>query len=194
VKNSPLSALVLFGIAGLVGGVTWIAVGNDRIESEPARLQQTTAHAPTVVPVTPREKKLAKLLEHSKAQLERYREEGTVLPNGEIKVMDASGTPMWVHPELIEGVGRFGEPLYAMATYKKRPAVPLIAEAKHPSSEAANAKLRTLPKGKSALSLGKKPASIHDTSPAGGGKGKKNKTPNKPGAAKPDNPSDPKDG
>ncbi len=154
-KNSPLSALVLIGVAGLVGTVGWFALLDDPIDAEPAEVAAPTAKTPTVMNVTPRERKLQQRLDDARAQIERYKEIGEVLPNGAIKTVDRNGTELFVHPELIEGVGRYGEPLFMMATYKKKEAVPLLRNLKAPKSENMG-KMRKLPPGETVLSLGNK--------------------------------------
>ena len=173
-KISPLSALVLFGLAGLVGGITWIATSQGDDSVDPAKVPEPTVSTPRVVPVSPYERKLAQRLERAKRKLEKYKEEGTVLPNGEIKTKDENGTPLWVHPELVEGVGRFGEPFYMYATYKKRPAAPLLRDMHRAPLKAANAKMKRLPPGETALQFGKKsdlPAHAAAATPGGGGEG-----------------------
>ena len=72
-----------------------------------------------------------------------------------------------MHPKLVEGVGRYGEPIYAMAKYKRRPAPPL-SERKTPSAEDAGARLGKLQPAGSVLTLGKKKK---DEGPEGAGSG-----------------------
>ncbi|MDG2149070.1 MAG: hypothetical protein P8N09_06060 [Planctomycetota bacterium] len=155
-KNSPLSAVVLFGIAGLIGGVAYMATGDSRIEADPAVVAAPVQKTPKVMQITPHERKLAKNLADAREELEEYKRTGKVLKNGAIKVIDDGGTPMLVHPELIEGVGRYGEPLYMKATYKKRAAVPLLRDMKTPKNAAAQPTMRKLPKGQTPITLGGK--------------------------------------
>jgi hypothetical protein len=154
-KNSPLSAFVLIGIAGLVGGVTYLASGDERIEADPEVVARPVLKTPKVMVVTPHEQKKARLMAEAQEELEEYKRTGKILPNGAIKPLDANGTPLYVHPELIEGVGRYGEPLFMMATYKKKAAVPLLRDMKRPKAENV-ATMRVLPKGQTPLTLGNK--------------------------------------
>lgn len=187
-KNSPLSAVVLISIAGLVGGIALVATSDDRIESNPDVVARPAIKTPTVMEVTPHQRKLERRLEQAEQEIEQYKKTGKVLANGAIKTIDESGTPLYVHPELIEGKGRYGEPLFMMATYKKKAAVPLLSKYKAPKSEKM-ATMRKLPRGQTPLTMGgKRPETQQMDAPAEGGDegGAKNgggKAPNKPGDA-----------
>ncbi len=197
-KNSPISALVMFGIAALVGGVAWMAAGQESVEPDVAPMIPPTVKTPKVMSVTPKEAKMARIMEENLEKIEEYKRNGRVLDNGAIKTVDESGTPLYVHPELIEGVGRFGEPLWMMATYKKKNAVPLLRNRKAPKADKV-ATMRRLPKGQTALTLGKKgrPTKGLDApndGEQGGGQNSGNQdAPGKPGE-KPESPSAPSGG
>jgi hypothetical protein len=131
VSKSPLSALVLVGVAGVVGAVAWMASADESMANEADVVglpSATAASGPRVMALTPHERRLQGRLDGARRQLERYKKEGTVLPSGAIVVPDVDGTPLYIHPELVEGKGRYGEPLYAMGTYKKRAALPVRAQ------------------------------------------------------------------
>jgi len=175
VKNSPLAAFLLIGVAVLVGGMAWALSGGDALTTDPNVViaPQVSKRTVEVVAMTPRERLRQGRLEAARRELEEYKRTGTVLPNGEIKVADVDGSPLYIHPELIEGVGRYGEPLYAMAKYKRRAPVPLYKEIK------SRAKAKFEPKivdarDKKLLKFGTKPSEEEDDSgggDSGGGTG-----------------------
>ena len=124
-SKSPLSALVLVGVAGVVGVVSWLVASDDPITGEAHVVNlpsATEGSGPRVMALTPHERRMQGRIEGAKRQIEKYKKEGRVLDNGAIVVPDVDGTPLYIHPEIVEGKGRYGEPLYAMGTYKKRPA------------------------------------------------------------------------
>lgn len=155
-KNTPLSALVLLAAAGLVGAVAFFALGDDPQQPESKVVQVTTvSETPKVMNLTPHEQRKQERLEATKRQIEEYKKIGKVLPNGEIKVPDVDGSPLYIHPELIEGVGRYGEPIYALAKYKRRAAVPLRQTIRsRVKNEEAQPKLKKV--DGTVLTLGKK--------------------------------------
>ena len=125
-KNSPLSAVVLVGIASVVGGIAYFASGQERIEGEARPVNAPVVTRPTVVSVTPYEKKLERKMQQAEEKIAAYRKEGRVLPSGDIKVRDVDGKALYIHPEIIEGVGRFGEPFFATVQYKYRGGAPRL--------------------------------------------------------------------
>ncbi|RKY21952.1 MAG: hypothetical protein DRQ55_02705 [Planctomycetota bacterium] len=187
-SNSPLSALVLIGVAGVVGTFAWMAGTDDVVltEADVVTLAPATATiGPRVMALTPHERRLQGRLEGARRQLERYKREGTVLPSGAIVVPDVDGTPLFIHPELVEGKGRYGEPLFAMANYKKRAALPLRKKMRSLLPEKNQPKMA---RAKQKLSFSKRPsnsdgggASTGASSSSGGGDAKKkNKGKKKP--------------
>jgi len=180
-KNAPLSALVLFGIAGLVGGVVWIAADQERIEGDAASVPTATVSTPTVVQVTPREKKLQWKLEQAQRKLDKYKKDGVVLPNGAIRVKDVDGSPLYVYPELVEGVDRYGEPKFLMATYKRRDPVPFVKEPRQ-APKNARAHIKRAPKGTVKFAEKPTPGAGANTGDDEGeaGSGKSSDKPNKP--------------
>jgi hypothetical protein len=191
VKNSPLSAVVLFGIAGLIGGVAYMATGDARIEDDPAVVSAPAHKTPKVMQITPHERKVAQNLVDARKEIEEYKRTGKVLKNGAIKVLDKGGTPMLVHPELIEGVGRYGEPLYMKAFYKKKAAVPLIKDYRKVKDTTAKPTMRKLPKGQTPITLGgKRPGKKKAVSPDEGGGGAKGANDAPDSAESPTQPTD----
>lgn len=156
-KNTPVSALVMIGAAGLIGWVAWSMTGSDPIDvTSPVDVSAHRA-TPRVMALTPHEKRLKGRIEGARRQLEEFKAMGEVLPNGEIKVPDVDGSPLYIHPELFEGVGRYGEPLYAMAKYKRRAAVPLRELQSTPKDSKAQPKLMDM-RANSPLKFGSAPA------------------------------------
>lgn len=163
-----MTAVVLLGVAGLVGAVAWFASGDDALETTPVDTQQTTLAPARVMDLTPWEKRKKGRLEAGRREIEAYKRKGKVLENGTIKVPDVDGSPLYVHPELIEGTGRYGEPLYAMARYKRRAAVPIRKEVRSALPEAAMPKVKRLPKGETPLTFGEKPEHLKALESGGG--------------------------
>ena len=168
-KNSPLAALLLIGVAVLVGGMAWALSGDDALATDPKVViaPQVNKRTVEVVAMTPRERLRQGRLEAARRELDEYKRTGTVLPNGEIKVADVDGSPLYIHPELVEGVGRYGEPLYAMAKYKRRAPVPLYKEIKSKAKEKFAPKIVD-GRGKKLLKFGTKPSEEDDGSGGGG--------------------------
>jgi hypothetical protein len=189
VSKSPLSALILVGVAGVVGAFAWMALSDEAIESEASVVQMPSAtdrSGPKVMALTPHERRLQGRLEGAKREIEKYKEEGRVLESGTIVVPDVDGSPLYIHPELIKGKGRYGEPLYAMAKYKKRPALPLttpknLLPAKN-QPKVAKAKKGTLTFGTKPTADGE--TGVGNTSAGGGAEGGKGKNKGK-GKTKP---------
>ena len=169
-KNSPLAAFLLIGVALLVGGMAWALSGGDALDTDPKVViaPQVSKRTVEVVAMTPRARLRQGRLEAANRELAEYKRTGTVLPNGEIKVADVDGSPLYIHPVLIEGVGRYGEPLYAMAKYKRRAPVPLYKEIKSKAKSKFTPKVVD-PRGKKLLKFGTKPSEEDDSSGDGGG-------------------------
>ena len=155
-KNAPLSALVLFGIAGLVGGVTWFATSHERIEGEAMAVEPSAVATPKVIQVTPKEKKLKWRLEQAQKKLDQYKKDGVTLESGVIKTRDPDGSALYVYPELVEGVDRYGEPKFLMATYKRRDPVPFVKE---PRQAPKNARMHITEAPPGTIKFAKKPES-----------------------------------
>ncbi|MCB9899173.1 MAG: hypothetical protein H6825_14305 [Planctomycetes bacterium] len=188
-KSSPLSALIMIGVTGLAGTVAWMVWGDRApIEQQPVLSEVVTPAQPEVMALTPWEQRKKGRLEGAKREIERYKQEGKVLDNGAIKVKDVDGSALYIHPELIEGTGRFGEPLYVMAKYKRRAPVPLREYRGGPKNPANQPKLGVIPKGQNLFTKPEKPESLKALESGGGGDdgqgGKGNKSGTKPGTPK----------
>lgn len=171
-KNSPLAALLLVVMAGVIGGLTWMLSGDDPIESDAKTVDvpEVSPNTVEVVAMTPRERMLKGRLEAELREIERYRKQGVTMPNGQIKVTDVDGEPLYIHPKLVEGVGRYGEPLYATVKYKRRAAVPVRKEIKSLLPEKARPTLMDA-RDKKILTLGTKPGEEDAGPPKGASTG-----------------------
>jgi len=123
VKNPALPALVLLVFGGAVFGVAyWLDGGEAQGELSTLDVPETDV----IVPSTPLELRRVEKLEEARDQLAHYREIGTLTDHGAIKVPDVDGKWYFVKNKIVEGVGRYGEPIYGIAKYKPRPLVPLV--------------------------------------------------------------------
>lgn len=169
-KNSPVAALVLIGVAAVVCGVAWAVSDDGSIENDPKVViaPEVSKRSVEVVAMTPRERVRQSRLKAKRRELENYKNTGEVLPNGEIKTVDVDGSPLYIHPELIEGIGRYGEPLYATVKYKRRAAVPLRKEIKSMAPAKFMPKILDV-RHEDILTFGTKPSEEDDDK--GGGNG-----------------------
>jgi hypothetical protein len=168
VKNSPLAAFLLIGVAVLVGGVAWALSGDAPLASDPKVViaPDVSRRTTNVVAMTPRDRMKKGRLESARRELAEYKRTGITLPNGEIKVADVDGSPLYIHPVLIEGVGRYGEPIYAMAKYKRKAAVPLLTDIKSKADSKFNPSIVD-GRGKKLLNFGTKPSEDEESKGAG---------------------------
>lgn len=193
--SSPLSALVLLGVATLVGAFAFLSSGDGPADSEARVVDLPPVQGPEVMSLTPHEKRISSRLEGARREIEEARKRGTVNDRGVIVVPDVDGTPLYIHPELIEAKGRYGEPLYLTAKYKRRAAAPL-RELKQRVPEHLTPKFKDL-RDEVIVGFGDKPSQAGGAKAAGGadagetgaegkskpgkGKGKGKKDTSKPG-------------
>lgn len=123
-KNPALPALLLLVLGGAVFGVAYWLDGGES-QGELATLTVPEGED-IIVPSTPLEVRRVEKLEDARDQLAHYREIGELTDHGAIKVPDVDGRWYFVKNKIVEGVGRFGEPIYGIAKYKPRPLVPLV--------------------------------------------------------------------
>jgi uncharacterized membrane protein YgcG len=168
-----VAALVLIGVAAVVGGVAWALSDDGSIENDPMVViaPEVNKRSVEVVAMTPRERVRQNRLKKARRELENYKKTGEVLPNGEIKTVDVDGSPLYIHPELIEGIGRYGEPLYATVKYKRRAAVPLRKEIKSMAPAKFMPKILDV-RDQDILTFGTKPSEQDDDKGGGNGGGK----------------------
>lgn len=126
-KNpSTTAAIVLVGLALLVGGFAYLTTGDDVLDQPSDVLTKGTASQVGFTTLTPREQRKKSNLEEAKRKLKRIREQGKEVMPGVYRMKEENGEPTYYLSELVEGVGRNGEPLYMAVEYKRRPMVPLM--------------------------------------------------------------------
>lgn len=165
-KNPSITAaLVLVLLALVVGGLA-LSSGGD---AEEGQAQVLTAGTPvqkaSFETLSPHEQRKKGRLEEARRELAQIRKVGKEVAPNVFKIKDDTGDPTYFYGDLIEGVGRNGEPLYLSAQFKRLPAVPLQEPHKVPAKLAP--KLQKEPK--KALKLGKPKDDGQDGS--GGGQG-----------------------
>lgn len=133
-KNPSITAaFVLVALALVVGGLA-LSAGGGADEGDASVLTAGTAPAqPTFESLSPRELRKKGRLEESRRELAQIRKVGKEVAPNVYKIKDESGDPTYFYGELIEGVGRNGEPLYMTAQFKRLPAVPLRESPKLPA-------------------------------------------------------------
>jgi len=134
VKNPSIAAaLVLVLLALVVGGLALSSGG----EADAGDAEVLTAGAPvqkaTFESLSPHEQRKKGRLEEARRELAQIRKVGKEVAPNVYKIKDETGDPTYFYGELIEGVGRNGEPLYLSAQYKRLPAVPLKEPKKIPA-------------------------------------------------------------
>jgi hypothetical protein len=127
VKNpTALAALVLVGLAALVGGLIWATAGGDPTGDSQPITATTNTQEVGFSAISPRERRKKVNMETTKRELKRIRETGEEVAPNLYMIPDDNGDPTYYYAELIEGRGRGGEPLYMTAKLKRRQTVPLI--------------------------------------------------------------------
>lgn len=125
-KNpSSTAAFVLVGLALLVGGFAYLTTGDELVEEPVDVITKGTGSKVGFVALTPRERKKKSNLEEAKRKLKRIRETGKEVSPGVFRIKDENGTAIYYLDELVEGVGRYGEPLFMAVEWTRRPMVPL---------------------------------------------------------------------
>lgn len=135
-KNPALQATLMLVIGGLVFGLAfWLDQDQETgpvtpLASEPGAID-------VIVKVTPIERRRQEKYEEAKERLAEFREVGEKTEMGTIKVPDVDGKFYHVKDKLVEGKGRYGEPLYGIAKYRRRGFQPIV-ERKHKSKVKAH--------------------------------------------------------
>jgi hypothetical protein len=134
VKNPSITAaFVLVALALVVGGLA-LSAGGETDEATAAVLTAGAATAkPTFESLSPQELRRKGRQEETQRELEQIRKVGKEVAPNVYKIKDESGDPTYFYGDLIEGVGRNGEPLFMTAQFKRLPAVPLREAPKLPA-------------------------------------------------------------
>lgn len=151
-KNPSIAAAAVLVLLALVVGGLALSSGGEADAGEAAVL---TAGAPvqkaSFESLSPHEQRKKGRLEEARRELAQVRKVGKEVAPNVFKIKDENGDPTYYYGDLIEGVGRNGEPLYLSAEYKRLPAVPLKEPRKLPAK--LTPKLQKEPK--KVLKLGK---------------------------------------
>ncbi|MHC4845384.1 MAG: hypothetical protein ACYTCU_04390 [Planctomycetota bacterium] len=125
-KNpSTTAAFVLVGLALLVGGFAYLTTGDEAQDKPSDVITQGSTAKVGFTALTPREQRKKSNLEEAKRKLKRIRETGKEVMPGVYRMKEENGEPIYYLSELVEGVGRNGEPMYMAVEFKRRPMVPL---------------------------------------------------------------------
>lgn len=125
-KNSAsTAAFVLVGLALLVGGFAYLTTDDEALEAPSEVITQASGEKVGFTSLTPREQRKKSNMESAKRKLKKIREQGKEVMPGVYRMIEENGEPIYYLSELVEGVGRNGEPMYVAVEYKRRPMVPL---------------------------------------------------------------------
>jgi hypothetical protein len=120
------AAILLLGLAFLVGGATWLLAGSD---DEGGQLAQVPAAAPSnevgFAAITPKDQRKKINMERTEREFKQIREVGEEVSENVYMIPDANGDPTYYQTELMKGRGRNGEPLYMAVQFKKPRTLPL---------------------------------------------------------------------
>lgn len=107
------AALLLLGLAFLVGGATWLLTGSEADDGQLAQAPPTAASSQVgFEALTPKEQRKKLNMERTQRDLKQIREVGKQVGEDLYMIPDATGNPVYYKTELIKGRGRNGEPLY----------------------------------------------------------------------------------
>ena len=137
------SAVLLLGLAFLVGGATWLLAGSDADDGPLAQVPETASTTEVgFVAVTPKEQHKQMNLERTQRELKRIKEIGEEVGPDLYMIPDANGEPTYYSTELLKGRGRNGEPLFLSAQFKKTRTLPLRDPKKYIAPEAPKFKAK----------------------------------------------------
>ncbi|MBM3984416.1 MAG: hypothetical protein FJ296_01805 [Planctomycetes bacterium] len=141
-KNPSITAaFVLVALALVVGGLA-LSAGGEPDEAVASVLTAGAAPAkPSFESLSPHELRKKGRLEETRRELEQVRKVGKEVAPNVYRIKDESGDPTYFYGDLIEGVGRNGEPLFMTAQFKRLPAVPVREAPKLPAKLTPKVKL-----------------------------------------------------
>ncbi len=133
-KNPSITAaFVLVALALVVGGLA-LSSGSSADEAGAGVLTAGVAPAkPVFESLSPQELRKKGRLEETRRELAQIRKVGKEVRPNVYRIKDETGDPTYFYGDLIEGVGRNGEPLFLSAQFKRLPAVPLREAPKLPA-------------------------------------------------------------
>jgi hypothetical protein len=140
------SAVLLLGLAFLVGGATWLLSGSDADDGPLAQVPETAStNEVGFVAVTPKEEHKQMNLERTQRELKRIKEVGQEVGPDLYMIPDANGDPTYYSTKLLKGRGRNGEPLFLSAQFKKTRTLPLRDPKKYIAPEPVKFKAKPQP-------------------------------------------------
>ncbi len=150
------AAILLLGLAFLVGGATWLLAGSNDDDGHLAQVPATASSDQVgFVAVTPKEQRKKMNMERTQRELKQIKEVGEEVGENLYMIPDANGDPTYYSTELFKGRGRNGEPLFLSVQFKKTRTLPLRDPRKYIAPEPP--KLKAKPT-KGLLKGGKPPA------------------------------------
>lgn len=137
------AAFVLLGLAFLVGGATWLLAGSEGDAGQAAQMPElVSSNQVGFVPISPKEQHKKQNMERAQRELKRIREVGTELSPDFYMIPDANGDPTYYSTQLVKGVGRNGEPLYASLQMKRTRTLPLRDRSKYTAPGEISVKMK----------------------------------------------------
>lgn len=126
--NNPsmLAATALIGLALVVGVFAYLSTAPADGIDAPVVAKPNLTQRVEFKDLSPWEQRKKANLEDAQRYLHQVKQEGKEVEGGLIRIRDTDGSPLYVYPELVEGVGANGEPLYMLAKVKRKAAVPLV--------------------------------------------------------------------
>jgi hypothetical protein len=120
------AAVLLLGLAFLVGGATWLLAGSGDDGGQLAQLPATaSSNEVGFTAITPKEQRKKVNMERTQREFKQIREVGEEVGENLYMIPDANGDPTYYSTELIKGRGRNGEPLFMSVQFKKTRTLPL---------------------------------------------------------------------
>jgi hypothetical protein len=132
------AAVLLLGLASLVGGATWLLSDSDGDDGQAALVPEVVPSDEVgFVSVTPKEQRKAVNIERTLREFKQIKEIGQEISEDLYMIPDANGDPTYYSTQLLKGVGRNGEPLFLSAQMKKTRTLPLRDAKKYIAPEPA---------------------------------------------------------
>jgi hypothetical protein len=120
------AAVLLLGLAFLVGGATWLLAGSGDDDGPLAQLPETaSSNEVGFAAITPKDQRKKMNMERTEREFKQIREVGEEVGENLYMIPDANGDPTYYSTELVKGRGRNGEPLFMAVQFKKTRTLPL---------------------------------------------------------------------
>jgi len=150
------AAVLLLGLAFLVGGATWLLAGSGDDGGQLAQLPDTaSSNEVGFAAITPKEQHKKMNMERTQREFKQIREVGEEVGENLYMIPDANGDPTYYSTDLIKGRGRNGEPLFMAVQFKKTRMLPLRDPRKYIAPEQPKVKAKPT---KGLIKTGKPPS------------------------------------